>query len=135
MMDFFAIKEQYRSRPIHGCPGRYLLEGAENVPPGKLVGEKFPVLEYSVATAPDRVFVVKLEEGGIISYLKPNNTYTHPEYRNNGFATIAGAQLIRECFNRNIIPHWDAMNETSAHLAEKLGYTLTDTYKVMRIKS
>ena len=60
---------------------------------------------------------------------------THPEYRNNGFATIAGAQLIRECFNRNIIPHWDAMNETSAHLAKKLGYTLTKSYEVMRITS
>lgn len=84
-MDFFTLKERYRCKPIPGCPGRYILEGAEEIPPGKLVGEKLPVLEYSVETAPDRVFVVKLEEGGIISYLKPSSIYIHTLNTEEGF--------------------------------------------------
>ncbi len=54
---------------------------------------------------------------------------TLAEYRGQGFATIVTAKLIEYCLERGIEPHWDAMNELSADLALKIGYTNPEPYR------
>lgn len=47
---------------------------------------------------------------------------TRPDHRRLGLASACGARLILECLDRGIYPGWDAHNERSLSLAEKLGY-------------
>lgn len=53
---------------------------------------------------------------------------TRPDFRRLGLATACGARLILECLDRGIYPGWDAHNERSLSLAEKLGYRLDHPY-------
>ncbi len=48
---------------------------------------------------------------------------TQPQYRRKGLATVVSAKLIEFCLERGITPCWDAANEESIKLAEKLGYS------------
>ena len=50
-------------------------------------------------------------------------TVDSPEYRRKGFGTAACIALLEYCLKNKIEPHWDAFNERSASMAEKLGYT------------
>ncbi|MCX6095032.1 MAG: GNAT family N-acetyltransferase [Candidatus Bipolaricaulota bacterium] len=58
---------------------------------------------------------------------------TMPAHRRKGLATAVGAALALECLVRGIDPLWLASNETSCHLAEKLGYTRVDRYETFEI--
>ena len=58
---------------------------------------------------------------------------THPRYRRRGLATAASASLIHFCIEQGLVPHWDAANEASRALAERLGFTLERRYAVMQI--
>jgi predicted GNAT family acetyltransferase len=58
---------------------------------------------------------------------------TAPAHRRMGLATAVGAALALECLVRGIDPLWLASNETSCHLAEKLGYTRVDQYETLEI--
>ena len=49
-------------------------------------------------------------------------------YRRRGVATAISAALLRECVRRGLRPNWDAANQESCALAEKLGYTPAGTY-------
>lgn len=53
---------------------------------------------------------------------------TAEEYRRNGLASAAAAALILSCLDDGLYPSWDAANEASMRLAEKLGYTLSHKY-------
>lgn len=53
---------------------------------------------------------------------------TKNDYRRQGLAYICGAKLISECLKKSLFPNWDAHNEASARLAEKLGYVLDRSY-------
>lgn len=53
---------------------------------------------------------------------------TRPDFRRMGLAKACGARLILECLARGIYPGWDAHNEPSLALAEKLGYRLDHPY-------
>lgn len=53
---------------------------------------------------------------------------TRPDFRRLGLATACGARLILECLARGIYPGWDAHDQRSLHLAEKLGYRLDHPY-------
>jgi RimJ/RimL family protein N-acetyltransferase len=55
---------------------------------------------------------------------------TRKEYRRQGLATIAAAYLIAYSLENGYDPKWDADNETSAKLAEKLGYSNPVSYKI-----
>ena len=50
----------------------------------------------------------------------------------NGHATTVSAHLITTCLNRGLEPHWDAANDESAALAEKLGYRRIEHYRMLR---
>ncbi len=58
---------------------------------------------------------------------------TTAAHRRRGLATAVGAALALECLVRGIDPLWLASNETSCHLAEKLGYTRVDRYETFEI--
>jgi len=55
---------------------------------------------------------------------------THPARQRRGLATVASARLIVHTLERGLRAPWDAANEASAALAEKLGYTPAGTYTV-----
>ena len=55
---------------------------------------------------------------------------THPAWQQRGLATLASARLIVHTLERGLRARWDAANEASAALAEKLGYTPAGTYTV-----
>ena len=56
---------------------------------------------------------------------------THPDYRRQGLATVAGAAFIGECIERGLTPHWDAANKTSLKIAEKLGFRFKEEYTAL----
>lgn len=55
---------------------------------------------------------------------------TDKDYRQKGLASVVGARFIKACILDNEIPHWDAANKVSRHLATKLGYTYLEAYTV-----
>ena len=55
---------------------------------------------------------------------------TAPAHRGYGYATLAAAKLILTAHQQGKIATWDAANETSAHIAQKLGYRVTCAYQV-----
>jgi GNAT superfamily N-acetyltransferase len=50
------------------------------------------------------------------------------EHRRKGLATACAARLILECLDRGLYPSWDAANQESVALAEKLGYRFSHEY-------
>lgn len=58
---------------------------------------------------------------------------TKEEYQRKGFAYLCGAKLILECLKRGLYPSWDAQNQGSVALAEKLGYHYSHTYTAVEI--
>lgn len=86
--------------------------------------------------------VVILQDGKIVAGASSYSRYrqgieieidTKEEYRRKGLATVCGAKLILECLERNLYPSWDAQNQRSAALAEKLGYHFSHEYKAYEI--
>ncbi len=51
-------------------------------------------------------------------------------YRRKGLGTAVSAALIEDGLKRGLVPQWDAANEISVKLAEKLGYSNPDPYQV-----
>lgn len=58
---------------------------------------------------------------------------TQKEYRRMGLALACGARLILECLQRKLYPSWDAHNEGSLALAQKLGYHFSHSYTAFEI--
>lgn len=56
---------------------------------------------------------------------------TDPGYRRRGLATVVSANLIADGLARGFQVHWDAANQESAALAQKLGYTPAGTYEML----
>lgn len=59
---------------------------------------------------------------------------TLEDYRKQGLATICASKLMIECVKKGIYPNWDAANEKSVNLAQKLGYKLAQEYLAYAIK-
>lgn len=59
----------------------------------------------------------------------------NPDYQKQGIATALACQLLLWCLERQIEPHWDAANEVSCELAEKLGYTHKTEYRAYYLKA
>jgi len=55
---------------------------------------------------------------------------TRDDMQGRGYATLAAAKLILLAHERGLIATWDAANEASAHIAEKLGYVKKGEYQV-----
>ncbi len=87
--------------------------------------------------------VVILHDGMVVAGASSYSRYregieieidTKEGYRRKGLATVCGARLILECLDRNLYPSWDAQNQGSAALAEKLGYHFSHEYKAYEIR-
>ena len=55
-------------------------------------------------------------------------------HRRKGIATALSCQLLLWCLDRHIAPHWDAANDESCALAEKLGYSDKQAYTAYFLK-
>ena len=60
--------------------------------------------------------------------------YIVKKYRRLGMATGLGCALLKHCLEKKLHPNWDAANLESCKLAEKLGYTATETYDAYYLK-
>lgn len=58
---------------------------------------------------------------------------TRKDFRRQGLASICGAKLILECLARGWYPSWDAQNQWSVALAEKLGYHYDHAYTAYEV--
>jgi len=71
---------------IPSCPGRYKLLSDEHPPSlSALVGAAARFEEYRVSGARDVVVVVRLVDGGMISYRRPDGSYLHTLNTETGF--------------------------------------------------
>ena len=59
-------------------------------------------------------------------------TIDSPDYRRKGFGTHTAIALLEYCLTNDIEPHWDATNEPSSIMAEKLGYSNPEPYYVYK---
>jgi hypothetical protein len=85
-MTFGELRVRCAWRPIPGCPGRFVLaSGPSRKPPDALVPPSVEVTEHTVAAAMDPVIVTSLDEGGLISYRKPDGTFVHTLNSREGF--------------------------------------------------
>ena len=58
---------------------------------------------------------------------------TRDDRQGRGYATLAAAELILLAHERGLMVTWDAANEASARIAEKLGYVRKGEYQVAMI--
>jgi hypothetical protein len=77
-MKFEELEARWTWKPIHNCPGRFVLDPKE----GALSLEEIidPLTErheFQVEGARDTVVVVPITDGGLISYRKKDGTYLH----------------------------------------------------------
>jgi hypothetical protein len=58
---------------------------------------------------------------------------TREDFRMKGLALPCAAAMVKECAARNMRPCWDAANETSKHMALKLGYEYEGVYTTIHM--
>ena len=54
--------------------------------------------------------------------------FVEEAYRRQGAATAMCCKLLLDCLTYNLRPNWDAANQESVKLAEKLGFVYLDSY-------
>jgi hypothetical protein len=87
-MTFREVFDRGAWNPIPHCPGRYRLAGPPSVIlPEVLVRETVKSREFVVPQAQDRVIVTPFgkDDGGLISYRRPDGTYIHTLNDKEGF--------------------------------------------------
>lgn len=57
----------------------------------------------------------------------------HSDYQGCESAKFLAAKLVISCFEKRIVPLWDAHNITSAKFAIAVGYPLLDPYSAYEI--
>lgn len=87
--------------------------------------------------------MVLIKDGEIVSGASSYSIYTggleieidtKEPYRKQGLARIVGAALILAALRKGLDPHWDAANETSVRLAQRLGYLYQGSYTTYLIR-
>ena len=86
-MTFDDLKSRLAWRPIPNCPGRFVLSsGPSSLAPSAIVSASHVVIaEHVIAAAPDPVIVAEFENGGLISYRKPDGSFLHTLNTSDGF--------------------------------------------------
>ena len=100
-MTFADLFGRWPWRPIPNCPGRFVLSPSLFAgPPGDLSGDVAAAgAELQGTAARDPVVVTPLEEGGLISYRKPDGGFLHTLNTVEGFGRKLeqlGIELIAE---------------------------------------
>lgn len=87
--------------------------------------------------ATDGLGVAVLYNGQLVSAASSFSSYdmgyeieieTHKDFRRRGLATIVAAKFILEALDRDCYPSWDAHNQASIDLSQKLGYEFSHEY-------
>ena len=78
-MTFDEIMSRWPWRPIPNCPGRFVLaSGRSSLAPSEIVFASIGAIsEHAVPATPDPVVVAEFEDGGLISYRKPDGSFIH----------------------------------------------------------
>jgi len=85
-MTFDAVKRLGEWMPIRDCPGRFVLHGVpQNLTLAGLSEEFSGAERFESSKARDAVWVVLLEDGGMISYSRPDGTWLHTLNTTDGF--------------------------------------------------
>lgn len=58
---------------------------------------------------------------------------TKKDFRRQGLALACSSAFVLECLKRELVPNWDAANQQSVELAEKLGYVFEREYQVYQL--
>ena len=76
---FQKVFDKWNWKPIRNCPGRYIFaEGVSQLTVGEIAVPDLQVLEFNSEVVPDRVLVMKFDDGGgIISYHKNEGCFLH----------------------------------------------------------
>ena len=85
---FNDIRSRLQWRPIPHCPGRFVLcSGPIPLAPQAIASASTGVVitEHVSAAAPDPVIVTEFEDGGLISYRKPDGSFLHTLNTSDGF--------------------------------------------------
>jgi hypothetical protein len=86
MITFDEVMAMWSWKPIHGCPGRYILNAtAADLLPEDLLGPDVEMSTFQVPAARDTVVVVRLDGGGLISYRRSDEVYLHTLNNTEGF--------------------------------------------------
>ena len=56
---------------------------------------------------------------------------TREKHQRKGLATVVAAHLLLHSLQQGLDPNWDAANQASARLAQRLGYTPRGTYQLL----
>ena len=85
-MTFDSVKRLGEWKPIRNCPGRFVLH---SVPPAygivDLLGKNVIIQQFQTPQARDSVVIVRLDDGGIISYHRSSGTWLHTLNTEEGF--------------------------------------------------
>lgn len=85
-MTFSALFERWPWRLIPNCPGRYVLAaGPVATPPEDMVPGAKGGSAHVCVTTRDPVIVTPFEDGGLISYRKPDGMFLHTLNTREGF--------------------------------------------------
>ena len=78
-MTFDEIMSRWPWRPIPNCPGRFVLSsGRSSLAPSEIASGSISVVtEHVIPATPDPVVVAEFEDGGVISYRKPDGSFIH----------------------------------------------------------
>jgi len=73
------IMSRWPWRPIPNCPGRFVLSsGRSSLAPSEIASASIGAIsEHVVPATPDPVVVAEFEDGGLISYRKPDGSFIH----------------------------------------------------------
>jgi len=86
-MTFHDVQKLGDWIPIRDCPGRFVWQGAS--PKTSLaawLGPGVAVQKFHSPKARDTVWVAPLDDGGLISYCRPDQTWTHTLCTASGFS-------------------------------------------------
>jgi hypothetical protein len=85
-MNFNTLKNKYDWKEINGCPGRFILKNKDkSLTIEKLVDEPVIINTSNSIKVKDFTLIVKLEDGGIISYKKSDGYFIHTLNTIDGF--------------------------------------------------
>lgn len=86
MKSFDQLLGERNWTPIRNCPGRYVLRGADScLSPADVLGEQIILSEHKSSAARDAVLVVRLNDGGLISYRRADGSFLHTLNTGEGF--------------------------------------------------
>jgi hypothetical protein len=86
IMDFNTLKNKYHWKKIYGCPGRFILRNDNKfITVQELIEEKIFINSFRPDEKKDEILIVKLKNGGITSYKKPDGTFIHTLNTSQGF--------------------------------------------------